>query len=190
MPKHRYLKALYLDDNKIGNDGAEQIGEGLLHNKYLETLSISQNLIYTHGAMRLCFAVQSNGNLKYFRVNDNPLGPAGARHLGEMLLMNDSLTYVDASNIDLQRKNDGSGLTMIISAVEKNKVLQYLYLRNSKITDLQAIDLIQALKSNLTIAHIDLRGNPISSHFFTLNTFETNRTQDSSIATRSGDPGN
>ena len=85
--------------------------------------------------------------------------------------MNDSLTYVDASNIDLQRNKDGSGLTMIISAIEKNKVLQYLSLRNGKITDLQAIDLIQALKSNLTIAHIDLRGNPISTHFFTPNTF-------------------
>ena len=171
IPRHKYLRSLYIDDNKIGNDGAEQIGEGLLHNKYLETLSISKNLIYTYGAMRICFAVQSNGTLKYFRINDNPLGAPGARHLGEMLLMNDSLTYVDASNIDLQRNKDGSGLTMITSAIEKNKVLQYLSLRNGKITDLQAIDLIQALKNNLTIAHIDLRGNPISAHFFTLDTF-------------------
>ena len=171
LPRNKYLKALYVDDNKIGNDGAEQIGQGLLYNKYLETLSISKNLIYTVGAARLCYAVQSNGRLKYFRINDNPLGPAGARSLGEMLLMNDSLTYVDASNIDLQRNNDGSGLTMIISAVGKNKVLQYLSLRNSKITDLQCIDLIQALKENLIMSHIDLRGNPISKHFFLPNHF-------------------
>lgn len=171
LPMHKYLRELYVDDNKIGNDGAKELGEGLLHNKYLETFSISKNLIYTDGCRTLCFAVQSNGVMKRLRLDNNPLGAAGARHVGEMLLMNDSLEYVDVSNIDLNRAKDGSGFTMINSAVEKNKVLQYLLLRNNGISDLQAVDIIQAIKANLSITHIDLEGNPISAHFFKPNHF-------------------
>lgn len=186
LPMHRYLRELYLDDNKIGNDGCKELGEGLLHNKYLETFSISKNLIYTEGCRILCFAVQSNGILKRLRLDNNPLGAAGGRYVGEMLLMNDSLEFVDVSNIDLNRGNDGSGFTMINSAIEKNKILQYLLLRNNNIHDMQAIDIIQSIKANFSITHIDLEGNPISAHFFKPNHFfETKLGRDTpSIVTR------
>ena len=39
--------------------------------------------------------MQSSGSLRYLRLNDTPCGPMGARAVGEMLLMNDALTYVN-----------------------------------------------------------------------------------------------
>ncbi len=168
LPMHKHLKELYIDDNKIGNDGAEYIGDGLLHNRVLEVLSISKNLIYTYGINRLCFAVQSSGSLKSFRVRDNPLGAQGGRHVGDMLLMNDALTYCDASNIDLMRGRDGSGVTSFIAAVEKNKVLQHLYLQNNGILDDHAVDFLASLLSNTTISTLNLSGNFITAKWFEL----------------------
>ena len=44
---------------------------------------------------------------------------------------------MDVSNIDMQRNRDGSGVTAIVAAIEKNKVLKQLILQNNQIHDMQ-----------------------------------------------------
>ena len=166
LPTHPNLKALYLDENKIGDDGADQIAQGLLRNKVLETLCVSKNLIYNSGAQRLAFAIQSSGSLKYFRINDCPIGPVGGRHFGDMILMNDCLTYLDLSSIDLCRNDDRSGYGSIVAGIAKNKVMTHICLRNNKINDLMTIDLVQALLGNLSMDHVDLMSNNIPARWF------------------------
>jgi Ran GTPase-activating protein (RanGAP) involved in mRNA processing and transport len=166
LPMHSNLLELYLDENKIGDYGADQLSKGILRNKILQKLSLSKNLIYNNGAISLANAITSSGSLKSFRINDTPIGPMGSKSMGDMILQNDSLTYIDLSNVDLLRNNDASGYGAIVSGIMKNKVLKHICLRNNGINDMMAIDMVQALLSNLCMDHVDLIGNNIPARWF------------------------
>jgi len=82
---------LWLDDNAIGDEGAEALAEALRNNRNLRGIFLASNDISDRGAEALAESLKVNSSLQYLRLDDNIIGDDGAQALAAGLMKNRSL---------------------------------------------------------------------------------------------------
>jgi len=156
------MQRLFLDACLLGDDAMQWLQQALLANKVLQRLSLQGNRIGPIGCERLMRALQNNASLQVLQLNANPLGPEGAKSVGHMLAANDSLSELEVSDCGIYEEGLVFGLHAICFGLRSNRHLTSLGLRNSRLVDINALSLSEALQVNRTVLKLDLAGNLIT----------------------------
>ncbi|KAJ8345055.1 hypothetical protein SKAU_G00292480 [Synaphobranchus kaupii] len=95
LPDLQWLQHLDLEDNKIGDSGAETLAEVLPALSSLEMLNLSQNCIGDGGVAKLTPGLSSLPALLCLSLYSNLIGDGGAQNLATVLPQMKSLTDLD-----------------------------------------------------------------------------------------------
>lgn len=142
---------LYLDGNKIGPDGAEQLAK--IKSSQLKALSLTSNQIGTKGAIAL-----SKSNYEQLYVDDNEIGKEGIKALAGMKLIALDVgdNNLDADDVIALAKNKSLSILGLEGAVFNNQAIDALA-KNAQISDYNL--------SNTTLGQADvekiLRGKDV-----------------------------
>jgi len=90
-----HLVNLNLSENRIVDDGAKQIADGLKVNHSLEEFQLSNNNIDYDGAKQIADALKVNHSLKRLNLSENNIGDDGAKQIADALKVNHSLKILD-----------------------------------------------------------------------------------------------
>ena len=111
------IKELKLGDNSISNIGVEHLARSLYDNKTLVDLYLMGNYITDDGAEALALALKSNTTLERLDLGDNRIGDKGAKALAEALHQNGSLKSL---NLGKNPGIGGEGIYFLIQALTVN----------------------------------------------------------------------
>ena len=98
---------MQIQQNKLGDDGAQLIAEGIKWTKSIIKLNISANEIYERGAVHLFEALESNESIVDFTIGStnwmfkNKIGPNGVFPLWSLLMNNQVLTFLNISGCSI-----------------------------------------------------------------------------------------
>ncbi|CAF4839605.1 unnamed protein product, partial [Rotaria sp. Silwood1] len=151
------LTTLYLENNQIGDKGAQYLAEGLPKNITLLTLDLENNQIGDNGAQYLGEGLLRNATLTELYLDNNEIGYKGAQSLGEGLQKTTTLTTLDLRKNEISDK----GAQHLGEAFKKNTTLTTLNLSHNNIGDKGAQSLGEGLQKNMTLTTLDLRNNQI-----------------------------
>lgn len=135
LKSHKSLQELYLNENYIGNRGAELIAEALKENESLRILSLRNCRVGPDGIIALCNSISNNEVLERLFITDRPsslaVGSPPSSVVGNaisnMIKENKSLM-----ELDLSRQYLGEACNDIIEALVNNVTLLTLRLRNNR----------------------------------------------------------
>ena len=145
-------EAVYLENEKIGPDGAKALAEALKHNASVQTIDFDGNHIGRDGAKALAEALHHNTALQEIRLGHNQIGVAGATALAEALKINKSLKTIYL----YQNEIGDDGAKALAEALKINKSLKTIYLSGNKIGPDGAKALAEAMKVNTVLTKSDL----------------------------------
>ena len=172
------LEELYIRDNKLGDDGAVTISEGitktntlrvldiidnnitstgatainsLLHNTSLEVLHMGYNAIGQDGATGIAQVITNNKTLKELNICKCEITSTEAIAIANGLLHNTSLEVLDMSNNAIGQ----DGATAIAQAITNNKTLKKLSLWGDTIDDESAMIIMRSLNHNNSITELE-----------------------------------
>ncbi|XP_061761852.1 MHC class II transactivator isoform X2 [Nerophis ophidion] len=95
LPNLQDLQHLDLEDNKIGDEGAEKLADALASLSFLEVLNLSQNYIGDKGVRKLVTTLKDLPNLHCLILYSNVISDQGASSLSTVLPHLASLTDLD-----------------------------------------------------------------------------------------------
>jgi len=121
------LRALYLYNNSIGDEGAKRLADALIVNRTLKEVWLSVNRIGDEGARHLAGAIMINETLQTMGLSENSIGDLGANHLATGLMVNSTLRVVGLRG----NKIGDKGAEKLASALRCNKCLENLYLEEN-----------------------------------------------------------
>jgi Ran GTPase-activating protein (RanGAP) involved in mRNA processing and transport len=171
LTHHPSLKEVYLDCNFISDDGAIALGHALEANNTLMKLSLAGNQIRSVGIERFCSSLRLNGSLRELNLSQNPLGPEGGKHVGHLLIFNNTLRTLHLSFIQLILNKQQQGLLSLTEGIKRNKGLFSLTLKGNSLDNDHALEIAFGLSNNHTLRSMDLDDNPITSQWFESNSF-------------------
>lgn len=162
LKSHQSLQELYLNENYIGNRGAELLAEALQENQCLRVLSLRNCRIGPTGLIALCNSISNNELLERLIITDRPsvlaVGAPSSTSVGEsisnMIKQNKSLI-----ELDLSRQYLGEACYDIIKALESNASLLTLRLRNNRFIASKLMNIFFSVNQSvriLDISHNDL----------------------------------
>eukprot|EP00012_Vannella_robusta_P001829 CAMPEP_0206183292 /NCGR_PEP_ID=MMETSP0166-20121206/551_1 /ASSEMBLY_ACC=CAM_ASM_000260 /TAXON_ID=95228 /ORGANISM="Vannella robusta, Strain DIVA3 518/3/11/1/6" /LENGTH=542 /DNA_ID=CAMNT_0053598119 /DNA_START=643 /DNA_END=2268 /DNA_ORIENTATION=+ len=160
---HKNLRKLFLNENHIGNRGAELLSEALEENESLQLLSLRACNVGPEGLISLCNALEKNHTLQRLFVTDRPSSLAvGApssvvvsHAIAEMLKQNTSLVELDVS-----RQYLGDGCCEIVSALAANTTLEVLHLRNNRFAASRVM--CKFFEHNQSVTSLDISHNDLT----------------------------
>ena len=98
------MRSLGLADNRIGDEGAQNLSDLVRHNGTLEKLVLSNNHIRDVGAGQLIAALSQNSSLKALYLAGNTFGDSFTVRCNEVIgRHNNTLTTLDVRNTRLSR---------------------------------------------------------------------------------------
>ncbi len=127
---NRIVKALYLNNNEIGDTGAESISEALKVNKSITQLYLSNIQIGDRGAESISEALKVNKSINILVLDNNQIGDRGAESISEALKVNKSITTLYLSNSQIGDR----GAESLSEALKVNKSITILYLNDNQIS--------------------------------------------------------
>ena len=118
------LCKLNLSGNKITDEGAKKLAEGILNqvNTTLQELNISSNKITDEGAKKLAEGIQVNTTLQELNISSNKITDEGAKGLGEAIQVNRTLQELNISKNWISKE----GVMRIVEACTINRTLHKL----------------------------------------------------------------
>lgn len=146
------LTHMYLDDQPIGDKGAEHISLALKENKKLSTLSLKDNKITEQGAKYISQALAENTTLQTINLSKNILGVAGVKHICRGLHRNFSLHALNLANTDYK----GKGIEYISDMITRNKTLKELNIASSVVVSAEYGRLREAVSRNNSLVKLDV----------------------------------
>ena len=123
------VRALYLVDNVITNEGLDILAKALCKNSTLETLNLFKNDLRFHDESPLKFTGMSemlatNDKLKELSLDHNPLGSGGVTWIAEALKSNKGVKHLRLRSTLC----DDEGAVQLANMLGVNKTLEFLYL--------------------------------------------------------------
>ena len=80
------LTNLYIGNNRLCDEGAELLSEGLVNTSSLQTLNVRNSNICTKGAVALAYALSRNTSLNELYLDSNHIGDDGAVAIANILV--------------------------------------------------------------------------------------------------------
>lgn len=162
------LVELWLNFNKIDDDGVDLLVKAILKNKpdkkngdggtALTKLCLNNNRIGSFGAWKLSALCRGGSKLKMLSLNNNHIHSAGARSLARAIQSNEGALlelYLGGNHFG------DKGAKCFASALKNNSLLRKLSLAEAKIGDEGAMLLSSALHNNACLKVLWLNGNPM-----------------------------
>mmetsp|Transcript_38732 Transcript_38732/g.44343 ORF Transcript_38732/g.44343 Transcript_38732/m.44343 type:complete len:263 (+) Transcript_38732:155-943(+) len=156
------IKRLYLNSNKIGDDGAKTLSKVLPVNRTLIHISLCSNEISPKGCRALFTAIKNSQTLVSFdlsskeRVNRNRIDMASIKHLSEVLQISKFLSFLDLSLLSLGNK----GVAQLCRGLMKSKVIVSLAIQNNELTE-ECVPTLNHMITESSLEHLDLSSNHI-----------------------------
>ena len=161
------VRALYLEDNDIDNEGLDILAKGLCKNSTLETLTVLKDELGFENESPSKFTgmaemLATNDKLKELSLDHNPLDSRGVTWIAEALKSNEGVKHLSLRSTLC----DDEGAAQLASMLGINKTLENLYLCSdyddvaicgNDIGDKGAIKLADVLKehnSSLKVLHL------------------------------------
>jgi len=135
---------LDLDNQKLGDDGVEELIDDIRSNSNLKELNLKKNGISDAGVEQLAQALSTCANMEKISLAGNDIGDAGASKIALVL----DMPHTKVVHLDT--------LAPKISKVRE------LDLEHNLIGDVGAMKLAEALEKNDTLERLSLNGNVIS----------------------------
>ena len=142
LANNRSLKILWLDMNKIGDEGAKRLADALKVNDTLKRLHLGFNEIGAEGAKHFANALMENVTLEGIVLNANNIGDEGAKSLANCFMVNQSIreVYLHRNNIT------DDGAKQLIEALKWNYGIKNLYMECNPISDHVKVEIKDLLK--------------------------------------------
>ena len=162
----RYMTALFLGSNDLGDEGVFAIAELVETNclRMLTKLSLNDNNITDLGARKIAQLLDEHecpcSQIEVLGLSKNLITATGASSLGLALKINTKMKRLFLNN------NDGicdDGATALASAAHCHVNLKRLGLSDCGISDSGGLVLLDALKGNLNLERICVCGNMFSA---------------------------
>ncbi|AYV78979.1 MAG: hypothetical protein Edafosvirus66_2 [Edafosvirus sp.] len=126
------LTGLWLEMNRMGNDGISVIAESLKNNKSLKRLAVGSNRIEVNGIKNLCDALENHPTLMMLFVGmykatadmhelGNQIGNEGVKHICKLLENNKKIQLFSISHNNIEIE----GINKIAKTISENKSLLY-----------------------------------------------------------------
>ena len=182
------LTMISLGDNRISDEGAKALATVLRMNNTLTILSLGNNIISDEGAKALEGIFEQNDTMLVINMCDNEIAgdiissinaalaannflfPKGLRWAIRMQDADALANLVDTTSvINLYHGNIGDeGMKVLATALRNNITVTEIDLRGNKISNAGANALINMFKSNDTVMKIDLTDNKIDDILLSL----------------------
>merc|ERR1712137_43477 len=163
LKTHKHLEELYLNENHIGNRGAELMGEALGDNTILKVLSMRTCKVGPSGLINIFKGVAQNKTLERLYVTDRPSTLAVGAPTSEKVCEAVVQMLQDNSKLkelDLARQYLGNHCEDIVRALATAPALKKLNLRNNRMV--AAPVLTEFLKHNTSVTALDLSHNDLT----------------------------
>ena len=147
------LTKLYLDNNLMTVEIAEDLAAVIENNNSLEELYIGKNKLGL-SAGTILQALQKHSRLKVLNLSDNNLTAHVAEDLATMINNNSGLKELYIHDNDFQ-----SSVAIILKALKEISALTGLYLNNSLMTKEVAEDLANIIKNNTNLEQLRIDYN-------------------------------
>ena len=119
------LEKLDIDNNKLGDHGAELLSEGITNTKTLRVLYISNNNIGPSGTTAIANALTNNTSLEKLYMHDNAVGQDGATAIAKAITNNKTLKELSLGD---DRTMDEESVMIIMRSLHCNNTITTLWL--------------------------------------------------------------
>ncbi|KAG7202309.1 hypothetical protein KM043_018641 [Ampulex compressa] len=124
MAKNESVQELNLSHCKLGDTGAQAVGEFLSMHQQLRVVHLANNNIGPSGSAGLVYGLLKRSSLlRHLDLRLNPLRDAGAAHICAILLRNESLEILNLSGCEITSEGGTSLAEVLSSGCVKNKSL-------------------------------------------------------------------
>ena len=154
LQKISTLTKLYINNNKITYEIADDIADVILCNSYLQELDISVNNLQVLGIIKIAKALHNISTLIKLYINDNQITYEAAGDIADVFLCNSHLQELDIHSTNLQVH----GAIVILKSLQKISSLTTLYINDNNING-KAADDIAAVVSCNTMQVLDVSDN-------------------------------
>jgi len=128
-------------------------------NRQSSTLSLAYASISDDGVAETAKFVRDNPFVKYLDLRGNNIQAKGAIALANGIKLNRSLRSLNLKWNAIGR--DPSGVSALCDALKSNLTIGHVDLRNNRINNIGAKHIAEMLKANTTITHIDISWNDL-----------------------------
>jgi len=128
-------------------------------NRQSSTLSLAYASISDEGVAETAKFVRDNPFVKYLDLRGNNIQAKGAIALANGIKLNRSLRSLNLKWNSIGR--DPSGVGALCDALKSNLTIGHVDFRNNRINNIGAKHIAEMLKANTTISHIDLSWNDL-----------------------------
>ena len=150
------LTKLYINNNYITDEAADDIAVVISCNPQLQQLDIGENNFQTTGTIVITKALQSSGfNLKKLCISNNNIAEAAADDIAAFINSNTQIQEFNVSKNNLQ----SMGAIKIAKALQNISTLTKFYINNNHIGDEAADDIAVALSCNAQLQELDISKN-------------------------------
>ncbi|XP_065917638.1 protein NLRC3-like [Dysidea avara] len=151
------LEVLFISFNKLGDNGAIFLSEGIKRSYTLKKLNIQYNDIGATGATAIANSLMQNTSLQELDMDHNVISESGATAIGLTLTKNSTLTKLEIGNNKIGRE----GAIAIAKSLPQNYTLKALYMNNNAIGQDGAIAIAHCLSGNISLMILNLCNNDI-----------------------------
>ena len=154
-----YVMKLYVSDNNITDEAADDIAIAISCNTQLQQFDIGRNSLQSTGAIKIIKALQNVTALTKLYINNNNITDAAADDIATALSCNTELQELDISNNWFQ----AAGILKIAKALQHTSTLKKLNISSNYIGDKAANDIAAALSFNVQLQELDIGKTALQS---------------------------
>ena len=138
-----YLEKLYIGHNRLNNDAAILLSEGIMKTNTLKDLKLSTNNITAAGIVAIANSLTENTSLEILRMSDNAVGHEGAKAIANAITWNTTLKQITLSG-DNELNNESAMVIMkslhFNQTVVKLRLPHDLIMNEDVLTELDSIN--------------------------------------------------
>jgi len=149
------LRRLYIGNNNITKEAADDIKAVLSHNINLQLLNLNENHLQALGITKICKGLQNTHTLLQLGLRCNNATITASHHIATVLSCNSNLQVLNLDGNDLQ----AIGTKRIMNALNDSSRLIELYMGDNNATEEAADDIAAALSHNTNLQVLNLSGN-------------------------------
>ena len=156
LQKISTLTKLYINNNNITEEAADDIAGIIVCNSYLQEVDIQASNLQTMGAIKIAQALQKISSLTTLYINDNHITDEAADDIAAAISCN-AMQVLDMSNNNLKT----TGVKKLVKSLQNVYTLTNLYMSNNNITDSAADDIAVAISCNPHLKVFDIGENKL-----------------------------